>query len=191
MKVTRRTFVSGTLLSTLLIACERSSYFREKEEINAELDLGAVSSLLFSQLHIPEKAILLFRDIEGWSALSTRCTYHGCDLTFQEPILLCPCCKSAYALTGDVYSGGKASRALPWVTVGYRDGHLYAYPGKVTDSKQRFTTPEIEDAVRKLKVQIRDTSVAAGVKVPDALLGQKGEDSEGPMFLEEKQVLAE
>ncbi len=169
-----------------LAACERHRYVREKEQKEVELDLGTVKDLLITQTHIPIKSILLFRDIDGWSALSTRCTYEGCDLTYQEPILLCPCCHSTYdAGTGLPYSGSSASRALPWVEVSYREGHLYAHPGKPVDRKWRFTTPEIEEAVRKLRIQIRDEGVEQ-VKIPKALMGKRGLDEEGQMFLEEQ-----
>jgi hypothetical protein len=191
MNFSRRFFILGGVSSIGLMACERSIYKREEEQKDLELDLGPVKTLLYTQIHIPVKAVLLFRDIDGWSALSTRCTYHGCDLTFQEPILLCPCCKSQFGMDGQAYAGGVATRPLPWVEVNYKHGHLYAYPGKVVDSKKRFTTPEIEAAVRKLKLQIRDPNIASEAKIPDALLGSRAEEDEGPMFIDGAPDMAE
>jgi len=191
MNFSRRIFIVGGISSLGFLACERSAYRREEEQKNVALDLGPVRNLLYTQIHIPIKAILLFRDIDGWSAISTRCTYNGCDLTFQEPTLFCPCCKSSFSLDGDPYSGDYATIPLPWIEVGYKEGHLYAYPGKVVSKKKRFTTPEIESAIRKLKLQIRDPSVSSEARIPEAVLGGTGEEDEGPMFIDGAPPLAE
>lgn len=186
MSISRREFVLGVGATLLLAGCERHRYVREKEQASAELDLGPVKELLFTQTHIPIKSVLIFRDIDGWSALSTRCTYEGCDMTHQEPILLCPCCHSTFDMTrGLPHKGSKATQALPWLEITYREGHLYAHPGKTVKSDWRFTTPEIEEAVRKLRIQVREEGVE-NVKIPKALMGQRGLDDEGQMFLEEK-----
>jgi Rieske Fe-S protein len=139
MVFSRRLFLLGTLASFFCIACERHKYIREEEQKEMELDLGPVKELLFTQTHLPLKSILLYRDINGWSALSTRCTYEGCDLTYQEPILLCPCCFSTYDMfTGLPHEGSTATRDLPWFEVTYKAGHLYAHPGKRVDRKWRL-----------------------------------------------------
>jgi hypothetical protein len=49
-----------------------------------------------------------------------------------------------------------------------------------------FTTPEIEEAVRKLKIQVREEGVSDNVKIPKALMGERGLDEESQMFLEEQ-----
>lgn len=191
MTFSRRLFILGGISSVGLLACDRSVYRREEEQKNQELDLGPVKNLLYTQIHIPVKSVLLFRDIDGWSALSARCTYHGCDLTFQEPVLLCPCCKSTFSLDGQPHADGVATVPLPWIEVGYKDGHLYAYPGKVVSKSKRFTTPDIEAAVRKLKLQVRDPSISSEAKIPESLLGARDPEEDGPMFLDGKQDLAE
>ncbi|HMO17817.1 MAG TPA: Rieske 2Fe-2S domain-containing protein [Oligoflexia bacterium] len=179
----------GLLSST--IGCERHRYDRKKEQKGIELDLGPVKDLLFTQTHVPTKAVLLFRDINGWVALSTRCTFHGCDLTYQEPVLLCPCCKTPFEIeTGRPYQGHTATRPLPWIEVSYKEGHLYAHPDREVKSDWRFTTPEIEEAVRKLKVQIRDEGISDNIKIPKSLMGKRGLDEERRMFLEEEQKYA-
>lgn len=191
MSFSRREFLLGSLSLIAFGACERSRYVREEAQKEVELDLGPVRGLLYTQIHIPIKSVLLFRDIDGWSALSTRCTYNGCDLTFQEPVLLCPCCKSQFSLDGVPYSGSDASVSLPWIEVGYKKGHLYAYPGRVVKKETRFTTPEIEAAVRKLKLEVRDPNIASEARIPEALLGQKDLNDNSPMFIDAPAPLAE
>ena len=146
--IKRREFIQTLVLGlsgVSLISCERQKYIRPE----ADLDLGPVKSLLYVKTHVPIKSVLVFRDVDGWHALSTRCTYDGCDLTYQEPVLLCPCCRTRYTLDGVPYQGGKARRNLPWVELSYRDGHLHSNPGKFKNPNWRFTSPEIEEAIRK------------------------------------------
>ncbi len=181
----------GGVSSLGLMACERSVYRREEEQKDDILDLGPVRNLLYTQIHIPIKSVLLFRDIDGWSAISTRCSYNGCDLTFQEPTLFCPCCQSSFSLEGNPYAGGSATVPLPWLELSYKEGHLYAHPGKVVPKKNRFTTPEIEAAIRKLKLQIRDPSIASEARIPDAVMGGQNREEDGPMFVDGVPDLAE
>ena len=182
--INRREFLINIALTlptlAFLQACERHRYIRPEEE----LDLGTVKELLYSSTHIPIKSVLVYRDIDGWSALSTRCSYDGCDMTYQEPVLLCPCCKSRFTLDGIPYEGVTASRALPWIEVYYREGHLYANPGKIKDKKWRFTTPEIEEAIRKLRKEVKREDLDDEVKIPKLLTGE-GDKEVGMMFLEE------
>lgn len=190
----RREFL-GVLSSSVLylglfplVACERSSYERPEED----LDLGTVKELLFKRYHARSRSVLVFRDKQGWSALSLRCTYEGCDLSVQDSFLLCPCCRSAYDFTGQVYSGGKSKRALPWLEMFYREGHLFARvprAGKNIDSSYRFTTVEIEEAISARRERYTDELVGDTVKVPPSLSGQAREYS-GQMFIEEESDLA-
>lgn len=180
--ITRRELLINLGLSALALSlgCERHRYIRPE----TELDLGAVKALLYSRTHVPIKSVLVYRDVDGWSALSTRCTYDGCDMTFQEPVLLCPCCRSRFTLEGIPYEGVTARRPLPWIEVYYREGHLFANPGKVKDKAWRFTTPEIEDAIRKLRKDIKREDLDDEVKIPKILKGE-GDKEVGMMFLEE------
>lgn len=164
------------------LGCTRHRYVRPA----GELDLGTVRELLYSVVHVRSKAILVFRDTDGWRALSARCTYVGCDLTFQEPILLCPCCKSQFDMTGAPLMGSLATEALPWIQVSYRkeEGHLYADPGKVVPATARFTTPEIEEAIRSLRERVKEEGLADEVKVPPLLQGS-GDGEPGTMFVDE------
>lgn len=161
-------------------SCNRHRFVRPAEE----LDLGSVRELLYSQVHIPARAALVFRDINGWRALSTRCTYIPCDLTFQEPILLCPCCRSQFDLEGRKLQGSLAPDNLPWMEMYYKEGRLYANPGKVVSATYRFTTPEIETSIKLLRERIKEEGVGDEAKIPEVLLGEGGRDS-GKMFIDE------
>jgi len=186
MNISRIAFILILGCTLMLLGCERHRYDRTSEQSEVELDLGPVKDLLYTETHIPSKSVLLFRDINGWSALSTRCSYHGCDLTHQEPVLLCPCCSTPFDLNGVPYSGYTATHNLPWMEVSYKAGHLYAHPGKEVSKTWRFTTPEIEESVRKLKIQVREEGVSDNIKIPKSLLGERGLDDEGQMFVEEQ-----
>lgn len=139
-----------------------------------EHDLGDVDFLLHAQNYVPSRSILAFRDKDGWSALSTRCTRDGCDLTYQEDSLFCSCCSSKYDHRGVVISG-PTEEALPWYSMRFKDYHLYAHSGKIVDENYRFTTPEIEDAIARLKVRVETEGVKPGVKIPEILLGSGGD----------------
>jgi nitrite reductase/ring-hydroxylating ferredoxin subunit len=194
LTLSRRRFIRAagllTCAATLplgLSGCERHRYDRPA----GELDLGAVKDLLYDVSHVREASVLVFRDIDGWSVLSTRCTYIGCDLTYQEPemaqgtaLLLCPCCRTRFRLTGDPYEGWPATVPLPWLDVYYRDGHLYAEPGRPKPRSFRFTTPQIEEAILELRKRIKDRDIISEVKIPEVLLG-KGDGEVGGMFLED------
>ena len=186
----RRSFLKGLLCSAPalvgassmlgLLGCERHRYIRPA----GELLLGSVRELLYSVVHVRSKAILVYRDVDGWRALSTRCTYQGCDLTYQEENLFCPCCRSYFDHEGNLIPGGKAEHPLPWVTMFYKDGSLYANPGKIVPPTYRFSTPEIEEAVRKLRERIKEEGLADEVKIPKILTGA-GDGEPGTMFIEE------
>lgn len=173
---------SGIVLASagLLTGCERHRFERPCEE----LDLGPVEQLLYRRVHLRKPAVLVNRDIDGWSVLSTRCTYIQCDLTFQEPQLLCPCCKSRYDLDGLPYAGWPATVPLPWCDVYHRDGHLFANPCKHRSPSWRFTTPEIEEAIRELRKRIKTEGLGDEVKVPEILLGNS-DNEPGGQFLED------
>ena len=109
--------VSATVFGA--VGCQRHRYIRPE----GALDLGTVRELLYTVVHVRNKAALVYRDDEGWQALSIRCTYDGCDCTYQEPILFCPCCKSQFDLKGGVLSGSHAKDNMPWMEINYKEGH--------------------------------------------------------------------
>ncbi len=169
------------------LGCERHRYIRPA----GELDLGTVRELLYGIVHVRSKSALVFRDVDGWRALSTRCSYNGCDTTYQssptnsaQQILLCPCCRSLFDLEGKPIPGSIAKHELPWMKMAYRDGHLFANPGDIAPASYRFTTPEIEEAIRKLRERIKQQGVGDEIKIPEVLMG-KGDGEPGGMFLED------
>lgn len=193
---TRRDFirtVSIILIASSLPACERHKYIRQNEQKGVELDLGPVKSVLYNQVHVPIKSVFVSRDHDGWRAMSTRCTYEGCDLSvnFEQQMLHCPCCKSEYTTEGVPYVGSKASDPLPYLEIFYKEGHLYARADSVVKSTYRFSDKKIEDAIRKLKLQIKEQTIKDGVEIPSPLLGSKDPDEESMMFLDQSPKLAE
>jgi nitrite reductase/ring-hydroxylating ferredoxin subunit len=178
----RRRFLGLLAVAAVLplTGCERHRFIRRSEQ----LDLGTVRDLLYAVVHVRNKSALVYRDEDGWRALSTKCTYNGCDLTYQEPILLCPCCRSEYDLMGHVRPGSKARHDLPWMQISYHDGHLYGDPGKIVSESTHFTTPEIEAAIRKLRERIKEEGVGDEVKIPEILLGNS-DGEPGRQFLED------
>lgn len=178
IELSRRTFVRALAGGLALSLFPLSSCRRRFVRPGGELRLGQLEKLLFAEQHIADKSILLRRDTAGWSALSTRCTYEGCDLTNQEENLLCHCCHSLFAANGRVLKG-PASDNLPWYEVYYKDNLLFVNTAKQVTSKARFTTPEIEAAIKKLRAKIKKDGPQEGVKIPKILLGdieeEKGE----------------
>ena len=184
--LTRREAVKKLGFFTLLLAlptgCTRHRYVRPA----TELDLGPVKDLLYSRTHLRSQAVLVIRDVDGWAALSTRCTYIGCDLTYQEPILFCPCCQSRFDLEGNPLVGSTATERLPWFDLFYKQGNLWVNtdPARIHKPDWRFTTQEIEDAIREVKERVKVESITDGVKIPKVLLGEQ-ESEMGGMFLED------
>ena len=150
--LSRRDFLrfSAGLGAMLLFGCERH-YDRPA----AQLKLGPVKDLLSSKQHIASKKILVIRDDGGWAALGTICTYDGCDLTFQDDTLLCPCCRSLFDHMGNLLRG-PARNSLSWYEVSYSDGNLFADSGKPVASSARFTTPQLEAALAKLREKLQE-----------------------------------
>lgn len=175
----RRKFILAGLGSIVLLGCERQNYIRPA----GELYLGTVRELLYNLVHVRSAAALVVRDANGWRALSCRCTYNGCDLSYQDPILLCPCCKSHFAKDGRVVSGA-AKHPLPWMEISFRDGRLYADPGKIVKSDYRFLSPEIEKALKDLRERFKVEGIGDEIKIPEILKGA-GDGDPSPMFLDQ------
>jgi len=68
--------------------------------------------------------LVLFRDDEGFYAISTTCTHLGCIVSYAKQGFACPCHGSRFDSRGRVV-GGPAPRPLPWLEVGRAaDGQL-------------------------------------------------------------------
>lgn len=135
----------------------------------AIIDLGPVTKLLDDKTHNRDRAALVMRDEQGWSVLSTRCTYDGCDLTYQPKSLLCVCCRSVFDHRGNVISS-PAVDALPWFEIEYKEGNLYANTAKIVPATYRFNTPELQASLAGLLEQHKKERLEEAGKVPDALI---------------------
>lgn len=190
MNLTRRTFIINTINSTIplllaptlisLIGCEK-----RYERVAVKYDLGDVNTLNAPSQFIRDQALYLFHDTNGWSVMSTRCTYDGCELSTQQDLLICLCCQSEYSIGGENYRG-PAKIQLPFYAISYSNSHLYADSGEEVAAAKRFTFPEIETDL----AQFNETLMLQGqkngeMKVPDLLLGQ-GDGEPGEMFIEKE-----
>jgi len=151
--------------SPFLIGCKKP--YQRKPEI---LDLGPIKEFFFDVQHVQDVACLVYRASTGWAVLSTRCTYEGCELTYQENTLLCPCCRSRYNHAG-IKISGKAPLNLPWYAMDIKEKNLVADAGKVVGPEYRFTIPELEDAINKIRQNISERGVKEGIEIPKFLLG--------------------
>lgn len=164
--------------SVVLTACERK--FVRPGGLH---DLGAVKDLLSGKQHIADRSILVYRDDNGWAALSTRCTREGCDLTYQPETLYCHCCDSLFSHTGAVLRG-PATMPLPWYKVFYEDRHLYADSGEMVDANFRFTNPAIEQAIQELlKAEKTEETTVRPNEIPKVLQGIKDRRTLDTMFI--------
>lgn len=147
-------------------------------------DLGRVEGLFYSRLHIRDRSILLYRDDKGWAALSTQCTYEGCNLTVNESqsSIYCSCCRSLYTMIGDVQVG-PATESLPWFEIVFKDKHLYAVADKLVPRDYRFNTPELDEMIKQIRAT-KTESPFNNTRVPHELLGDPVESGKGMMFRE-------
>jgi cytochrome b6-f complex iron-sulfur subunit len=73
---------------------------------------------------VPEKNIYIYRNREGFRALSAICPHLGCVITSTAHGFRCPCHGSTFDNHGTVL-GGPAPKALSWLRVGLApDGQI-------------------------------------------------------------------
>ena len=190
LRISRRQFVkkgcevlfvaSSPAFLSSLFGC-KSGYTRAA----AELNLGEVKDLLYNQQMVRDRDILVNRDQQGWSAMSTQCTKEGCALSYQEERLLCTCCGSIYDHFGSVLKG-PAEIPLPYFEIKYSDGNLFADSGKVVSSSYRFINSELEETIARLEERIKKEGTRAGSQIPEILKGKGDQTESGPMFEEKK-----
>jgi len=63
-----------------------------------------------------DKNLVLFRDDEGFYAITSTCTHLGCTVARTKEGFACPCHGSRFDSRGRVV-GGPAPRPLPWLEV--------------------------------------------------------------------------
>ena len=64
-----------------------------------------------------DENLVLFRDDEGFYAITSTCTHLGCTVARTKEGFACPCHGSRFDSRGRVV-GGPAPRPLPWLEVG-------------------------------------------------------------------------
>lgn len=64
-----------------------------------------------------DQNLVLFRDEEGFYAITSTCTHLGCTVARTKQGFACPCHGSRFDSRGRVV-GGPAPRPLPWLEVG-------------------------------------------------------------------------
>jgi cytochrome b6-f complex iron-sulfur subunit len=69
-----------------------------------------------SETTFAEQNLVLFRDGEGFYAISTTCTHLGCTVARSREGFACPCHGSRFDTNGKV-TDGPAPRSLPWLEV--------------------------------------------------------------------------
>ncbi len=156
-------------------------------------DLGEVRYLIKPYTHVKEKMILVtFDKKRGWTAMSTRGTIDGCDLSYLdgekgEPDLLYNPCKGVYYSADGRPYGNKIPRSLPYYRMHYSDGHLYANTAKEVPSSYRFYTKELKKQIPTLEKMNKVDGVGEFPRVPEVLKGKQKEGS-GKMFTEDEYI---
>jgi cytochrome b6-f complex iron-sulfur subunit len=64
-----------------------------------------------------DQNLVLFRDEQGFYAITSTCTHLGCTVSRSKEGFACPCHGSRFDSRGRV-TGGPAPRPLPWLEVG-------------------------------------------------------------------------
>ena len=64
-----------------------------------------------------DQSLVLFRDEDGFYAITSTCTHLGCTVARSKEGFACPCHGSRFDARGRVV-GGPAPRPLPWLEVG-------------------------------------------------------------------------
>ena len=158
----------GGLVAPLLSACEKERVFVRRPEHHP---LGKITDLLAGKQHVRASAMLVIRDDNGWAALSTRCTFDGCDLSYQNKTLSCACCGSYFDHSGNtVY--GPAKLPLPWYRVDFRNKLFYALGDHVVAQDERFSTAELEAQYQRLIAKYKTPNYS---RIPKILLSHSNE----------------
>ena len=143
--------VPGILICPAVSSCKSESYTRPARSYS----LGEIRNFLFKKVFLREKQLLVVRKSKGWSALSTKCSREGCDLTYQEKSFYCPCCSSHFSHEGKVLKG-PASINLPWLAVGSKGNLFEVDSGKIVSSTTTYTTDEIENVIKEYGFEFKE-----------------------------------
>jgi hypothetical protein len=131
-------------------------------------DLGPLEAFTSFPRHVRDRSMLVYWDELGLSVLSTRCTYDGCELSYQRDAFLCMCCKSMFDLKGNVLRGPTVDN-LPWFELRFADGKLYADSSRIVNTTYRLNLSEINE-------QLKEITKNEEINIPDILLGDQREE---------------
>lgn len=168
-------------ISSLLPSCVRRQYIRSAQKCR----LGPPLTFFFPFQIATEHAIAVKRRDKGWSAMDARCTYEGCDLSFDGKSLFCPCCKSIYSLEGSVLSPPAETPLKHW-RMSYESGHLIAFAGDSVERDQFFSLPELEEEMAPLVEKYAKEGLVAITK-PDPELTDPNNLINQPRFRTEEE----
>lgn len=88
--------------------------------------------------YLDEHKLFVYRDHEGFRAVSAVCTHLGCTLESTTEGFECPCHGSCYNSSGEVLSG-PAPRNLSWFKVNKSsDGKVIIDPGETVAADDKF-----------------------------------------------------
>lgn len=123
-RVNRRSFLSLASLGTFFAALGTAAagIFRlpnpsvlpgpvRRFKLGAPDEFAVGSETVFT-----DQSLVLFRDDQGFYAISSTCTHLGCTVARSQEGFACPCHGSRFDSTGRVV-GGPAPRPLPWLEV--------------------------------------------------------------------------
>lgn len=88
--------------------------------------------------YLDEHKLFVYRDHEGFRAVTAICTHLGCTLESTTDGFECPCHGSCYNSNGEVLSG-PAPRNLSWFRVDKSsDGKVIIDPGETVAAEEKF-----------------------------------------------------
>ncbi|OGL45305.1 MAG: hypothetical protein A2W05_08690 [Candidatus Schekmanbacteria bacterium RBG_16_38_10] len=131
-EISRRDFLGRTAIGAFLVSVvtaglgilklPRPSVFPDPSMI---VKIGSPDVIpVGEQREFPEANVLVYRDKEGFYAISKKCTHLGCIINVTDNGFTCPCHGSRFNKDGKVV-GGPAPRPLDWVRVSLAaDGSL-------------------------------------------------------------------
>ncbi len=123
-EIDRRTFLStlgwlGVAISGALAAVGNLLFLKPAVDYGPPMRLRAGKPEDYKEgikEQIEESRVVVIRDKQGFSAISTKCTHLGCTVTVSEGGFSCPCHGSQFDNDGFV-TGGPAPAPLDWYQV--------------------------------------------------------------------------
>ena len=187
--ITAGVFTTLVLIIVFIVRNNFTPSYTRPAEI---IDLGEIRYLLGRETYLRDQSVLVFFDEQkGWAVMSARSTINGCDLTYLDKFMFCPCSRVYWDHSGRPVSGQKAGN-LPFFQLYYEkydDGqgmkvekkmHLLVNTAKIVPPFQYLGPEGVLAAVPKIKEINELQQVNSAAKIPEVLKG-KPDGSLGPM----------